>query len=367
MNAVWTVIGLKMAYLILAWGLLGVIHRLIPKPGSVRFQERRFRMMMVFRTVNILLIIGFAFLEVKWPLWLWLARTRRLLSAYLLGDLVNFTLLAGYLLGMLYLAFRLDQKTKGIGLGFGSYLMQYGYFWLFVINIFVFLRLDCYYLPLIPGNFPRAYRWGLEAGAMALIVGLQLIALWVRRLRMVPAGPEVERLVREIAGKFKVKIGKIRIWKLEGVINAFATGIFIRNIYLTETMINSLSPDALRMIVGHECAHFKRRHLEIRIGLIIGLFFLGSSLVEDYPEIPIAVYGSYWIGAVLVYQMIARFQEYQADKMAALKLGGVEGMAQALMMVASPVKFGRFFGWLLGHPDLEARLNKLKMIRQSIR
>lgn len=177
---------------------------------------------------------------------------------------------------------------------------------------------------------------------------------------MVRADPEVERLVREVAGKFKVRIGKIRIWKLEKVINAFATGIFIKKIYLTETMINSLSPEALRMIIGHECAHFKRRHLEIRIGLIMGLVFLGSSLVEDYPEIPLAIYGLYWIGAALVYQMIARFQEYQADKMAALKLGGAERMAQALMMVASPVKYGSFFSWLLGHPDLEARLKMLK-------
>jgi len=356
-----------MAYLILAWGLLGVVYRLIPKPGSVRFQERQFRVMMVFRTVNILAIIGLVSLEVKWPLWLWLNRSRPLLAAYLLGDLVNFPLLAGYLLGMLYLTYRMDRKTKGIGSGFGSYLMQYGYFWLFVINILLVLRLDDYYLPLVPESFPKVYRWGLEAGAVALLVGLQLIALWVRRLRMVPADPEVEGLVREVADKFKVRIGKVRIWKLEGVINAYATGIFMKNIYLTETMINSLGQDSLRMIVGHECAHFQKRHLELRVIIIMGLIFLGSSLAEDFPEIPLPIFGLYWVTALLAYQVLARFQEYQADRAVALKLGGSEEMAQALIRVASPVKFGKIFRWLLGHPDLEARLNKLKMINHRRR
>lgn len=363
MNSIGITIVLKLSYLLLAIGLLGFICWLAPKSGAAQFQERRFRMMMSFRMVNALLIIGYAYFEIRWPLWLLLARRRSILPAYLLGDLVNFTLFVGYLLGMIYLTYRMDRKTKGIGSRFGSYLMQYGYFWLFVINILVVLRLDYYYLPLVPGGFPKAYRWGLEAGAMALLLGLQSIALWVRRLKMVPAGPEVERLVREVANKFKVRIGKIRIWKLEGVINAFATGIFMKNIYLTETIIKSLSPDALLMIVGHECVHFRKHHLELRVIVIMGLIFLGSSLAEDFPEIPLPVYGLYWVAALLAYQMLARFQEYQADKIAAMKLGGSEKMAQALIRVASPVKFGRFFGWLLGHPDLEARLNKLKMIR----
>ncbi len=361
MNNTEIIIILKFSYLLLALGLLGVILWLASKSGGVLFQEKRFRMIMFFRTVNVLLIVGFAFFELKWSLWLWLAETRELIPAYLLGDLVNFTLLVVYLTGMLYLSYRIDRKMKGISSGFGSYLMQYGYFWLFIINIFVVLRLDYYYLPLIPESFPKGYRWAVEAGAIALLLGLQLVALWVRRLKMIPAGPKVEHLVREVAGKLKVKIRKIRIWKLEGVINAFATGIFVKNIFLTETLVNSLSPDDLRMIVGHECAHFKRHHLELRVIFIIGLIFLGSSLAEDFPEMPLPIYGLYWVAAVLAYQMFARFQEYEADKVAAQKLGGSEQMAQALTRIASPVRFGRFFKWLIGHPDLEARLRKLKI------
>lgn len=359
------IIGLKFCYLLVAWGLLGVIVWLASKPGVARFQEKSFRMLMVFRTVNILLIIGFAFFELRWPLWLWLARAWELLPAYLLGDLVNFTLLVGYLTGMLYLNYRNDRKAKGIGPGFGSYLMQYGYLWLLIINIFVVLRLDYYYLPLVSGNLPPGYHWALETGALALLVGLQLLALLVRRLKMIPADPEVERLVREVAVEFKVRIKKVRLWQLERTLNAFATGIFMKNIYLTETLVNSMSPADLRMIIGHECAHFKRRHLELRVIFIAGLIFLGSSLAEDFPELPLLFEGLFWLAAVLAYQMFARFQEFEADRIAARQLGGGERMAQALMRLASPVKFGRIFRWLVGHPDLEARVKRLGLIKQN--
>lgn len=364
LNSTGTIIGLKIGYFLLAWWLLGVIYRLAPKSGVAKFQELRFRMLMVFRTVNVLLIIGFAFFEVRWPLWLWLARTRELLLAYLEGDLVNFSLLIGYLTGMLYLAYRMDRKIKGISSGFGSYLMQYGYFWMFVLNTFILLRLDYYYLPLIAKELPSRYRWILEAGAIALLVGLQLLALWVRRVKVVPADPEVERLVREVAAEFKVKVSKVGIWRLENVINAYATGIFMKSILLTETLVNSLEPADLRMIIGHELAHFKRRHLGMRVIFIVGLVFLGSSLVEDYPDLPAVVYGIYWIMAVLIYNLFARYQEFEADRLSALKLGGGEQMAQALTRIAVPVKFGRFFKWLVGHPDLETRVKRLGKIKE---
>lgn len=366
MNNSGIIIVLKLCYLLLAWGLLGIIYWSAPKPGVDRFQEKQFRTMMIYRTINALLIIGYAFLEVKWPLWLELAQTRGLLRAYLLGDLVNFSLLIWYLMGMLYLNFRFDQKTRWIGSGFGSYLMQYGYFWLFIINIFVILRLDYYYLPLVPPNLPAVYRWALEGGALALMVGLQLLVLWLRRSKMIPADPEIERLVRKVAGEFKVRVKKVRIWQLERVLNAFATGIFLKNIYLTESLVNSLSLDDLRMIVGHECAHFKRRHLELRAAVIAGLFFLGSSLAEDYPDLPLSIYILYWVGAVLAYNLYARFQEFEADRIAALKLGDGTRMAEALARLGSSVNFGRIFKWLVGHPDMEARVKRLGIVKRKI-
>lgn len=359
MNNTGIIIGLKFSYLLLALGLLGVIAWLAPKPGAVQFLEKRFRVTMVFRTVNVILITGFVFLELKWPLWLRLTQTRKLIFLYLLGDMVNLTFLVWFLTGMLFLTYLMDRKTKGIGPGFGSYLMQYGYFWLFIVNILIVARLDYYYLPLVPESWPSKYRWFLELGSLALLIGLQLLALFARSLKMVPAGPEVERLVRTVAGEFKVKVGTVRIWQLDKVINAFATGIFRKNIYLTETLVNSLSPNDLRMIVGHECAHFKKHHLELRVLMVLGLIFLGSSLMEDFPDLPLSIHGLYWGAAVLGYNLFARFQEFEADRLAAFKLGGGDRMAQALTRIAAPISFGRVFKWLVGHADLEARVKRL--------
>lgn len=315
---------------------------------------------MVFRTVNVIFITGFVFLELKWPLWWQLVPTRKLLSAYLLGDLVNFTILAWYFVGMLYLKYLMDRKTKGLSPGFSSYCAQYGYFWLFIINLLVVLRLEYYYLPLIPEDCPLGYRWSLEIGSLVIVIGLQFLALSVRSLKMVPAGPEVEGLVRMVADEFGVKIRKVQIWRLERVINAFAFGIFKKSIYLTETLVKSLDPADLRMIVGHECAHFKKRHLELRVIFILGLIYFGSSLAEAFPGLPLSVYGLYSVVAVFFYNLFARYQEFEADRIAALKLGGGERMAQALMRIAAPIKFGSFFKWFVGHPDLEARIIKLK-------
>lgn len=365
MSSVGIIVALKIGYLLLAWGLLGIIYWLAPRAEAERSLEKRFRALMLFRTVNILSIIGYVFFEVRWPLWLWLTQTQPLITAFLWGDLVNFSLLIGYLSGMLFLIYWYDRKTKGIVSGFGSYLMQYGYFWVFVINILVVLRLDYYYLPLMPEDSAVGYRWVLEVGAVALLIGLQLIAHLLRGLKMVPADPEVERLVREVAAQFNVRVSRVKIWRLEKVINAFATGIFFKKIYLTEAMVYSLTPDDLKMIVGHECAHFKRKHLEWRAVCISGLVVLGSFLAETRPDLPLLFLILYLALALIVYKMVARFQEYEADRVAALKLGGGRKMAAALARLSAPVKFGKIFKWLVGHPDIDTRIKRLILADQG--
>ena len=356
----------KICYILLSLGLLGVfVFWLAPRPGVGHFLDRRFRVMMFFRTANVIFIAGFVFWELKLPLWWRLAPTRRLLSAYLLGDLANFTILAWYLMGVLYLKYLMDRKTKGLSPGFGSYCAQYGHFSLMVIDLLLILRLEYYYLPLMLEVCPLGYHWSLKIGSLVIVIGLQLLVLLVRSLKMVPAGPEVEGLVKVVADEFKVKIRRVRIWRLERVMNAFAFGIFRKSIYLTETLVESLDSADLQMIVGHECAHFKKHHLELRVILILGLISLGSLLAEAFPGLPLLVYGLYFVVAVLCYNLFARFQEFEADRIAALKLGGGDRMAQALMRIVAPITLGPFFKWLVGHGDLETRIIKLKRLSEN--
>jgi Zn-dependent protease with chaperone function len=357
------IIGLRVGYILIAGLVLYFIRTAAPVPGAGNYSQKRLRHMMIFRYANFLFIIGYVLLVLVNPLWVWLQFSRVPLVALLWDDLVNLILLAGLLLFYLYQSYRLDRRVKMISSSFGSYLMQFGYFWLFVLNIIIFFRVDNFYLRMVPENLPVVREIGVETVVTVLFIGLQLLVLFVRKLKMSAVGPELQALVREVAGHFKVKVRIIRIWRLERVSNAFAAGLIFRGIFLTEELVNSASREDLRMIVGHECAHFKRRHLEVRMIVIMVLLYLGSSLLEGYPDLNWMVYGLYGLVAILIYKSISRAQELDADKLAAKLLGGPEEMAGALARVlaqnATPGKFGLIIRLLIGHPDLAARVKAL--------
>jgi Zn-dependent protease with chaperone function len=188
--------------------------------------------------------------------------------------------------------------------------------------------------------------------------------LYIRQLKMVATGPELRAIVAEVAACFKVKVKKVKIWKLDRVSNAFSSGLFFQSIFLTATLVDSVSPDDLKMILGHECVHFKRQHLKIRVLVITVLIYLWSTLMEDYPDLNWLVHIAFALVAIIIYQAIARRQELKADQLAAEMLGGKDKMAAALTRLmglsAAPPKFGFIMGLLLGHPDLETRVKWLR-------
>lgn len=363
MNRIPELIGLRIVYIIFAGLMLYLIRAAAPKPGGGNYPVKRFRHLLIMRYGSFLLIAGYVLLVLYYPLWILIQTRDSLVGALLLDDLFSLVLLLTFLLFFLWQLYQMDRETKTIRSSFGSYLMQYGYFWLFVLNILIFLRMDYFYLPLLPGNLPLAGWIGVEAGVAAVFILLQLLVLFVRRLKMAPAGPELKALVEEVAGHFKIKVRGIRIWRLERVANAFATGLFFRSIFLTEELINSTTPEDLRMIVGHECAHFKRRHLETRMVVIGGLLFLGSYLLEEYPDLHWLFFVIFGLTAIIIFKLISRRQEFEADRLAAKLLGGGEKMAEALTRVfeqnSAPGNFGLIIRILVGHPDLAARVKAL--------
>ena len=338
----------------------------MPKPGIINYPERRFRHLLSFRFSNYLLLIGFILILLAKPLWIWLLKWG-VLAALLIEDGLSLIGLVAFFLFFLWQSYLLDRQTKAITASYPSYLMQYGYFWLIILNILLFLRLDYYYLPLIPGNLGWSSNWLIELGLVAIFIGLQLLVIWARRLKMVPASPELEQLVREVAQRLRVKLKRVRIWKLERVGNAFATGVFFKSVFLTESLVSSASQQDLRMILGHECAHFKQHHLEVRVMLIGCLIFFGSSLIEDFPDLHWFYYLVYGLLAFLIFKAVSRAQEFAADRLAARRLDGPEAMIAALNQVfgvnLTPVRFGPVTRLLLGHPDLEERIKKLSRLK----
>jgi Zn-dependent protease with chaperone function len=188
--------------------------------------------------------------------------------------------------------------------------------------------------------------------------------LYIRQLKMVATGPELRAIVAEVAACFKVKVKNVKIWKLDRVSNAFSSVLFFHSIFLSATLVDSISPDDLNMILGHECAHFKRQHLKIRVLVIAILIYLGSTLMEEYPDLNLLIYIAFALVAIIIYQAIARRQELMADRLAAEILGGRDKMAATLTRLmglsAVPLKFGFIMGLLLGHPDLETRVRWLR-------
>jgi Zn-dependent protease with chaperone function len=355
LNNFWGYLGLKLGYLALALLILSLVRRMIMGAGK----ERQYQMM--FRYINILLIIGFLVLELKWPLWVWVPLNIKLLPTLILNDIMNLALLIGYLVFFLYQSFLIMRKIRVLQEGFGSYLLQYSYIWLSMLSLIIFLRVDNLYMPMIPRNILHYQQLFIEVavnGAFILMLGLTLA---IRRLRMIGAGPELKELVAEVAGRLGIKVQVVRIWRLDGVKNAFAGGFLRRSIFLSEALVNSTNRDDLRMIVGHECVHLKKRHLWIRAGLIFGWIWLGSEFI-DFEEWSALIPFLYAAGVFLIYQFISRRQELEADRLSAMLVGDGKAMATALVRnFGAGQRFGPITRLLAGHPSMEERVERLKV------
>jgi Zn-dependent protease with chaperone function len=369
MNYIPGLVWLRIGYMVGAAVLLWLIQWKAPQPGTADFSRKRFRFVFLFRAINLLLLTGYAALALKQPIWGWLQYRLGILPAMLLDDLINLILLIGFLLYYLWLSYQNDRTINCLRSSYGSYLMQYSYFWLFTLNILIFLRLDSMYLPLIPGNLSPRRQWLIEALILGGMLLLQSGVLLFRRLKMSAAGTRLRQLVTEVAGEFGIKVRSVRVWHLERVANAFATGLFMKSIFLTDTLLEIASPEDLRMIIGHECAHFKRYHLLIRVAVLGILVMAFSTLVEDYPELHWSVLAVSGLAGFLLFKAISRAQEFDADRYAARILGGPAQMATALTRVfgTNTVQsgFGTVLRWLVGHPDLETRIKRLQAMKQS--
>ena len=155
------------------------------------------------------------------------------------------------------------------------------------------------------------------------------------------------------------KMPAIYVMESMGMLNAFATRFFGKNMVVVYSEIFDLSEeereDELLFVLAHEFAHIKRRHVLVHLLLLPAMFI--PLLGEAY----------------------LRACEYTCDRYAAYYVGNLDAAKEALSMLAIGKKLSSkmskeayveqireesgFFPWLSeklsSHPDLPKRINAL--------
>ena len=181
--------------------------------------------------------------------------------------------------------------------------------------------------------------------------------------------------------------------KRSGHSNAYFTGFGkTKRIVLYDTLLNSLTPDELAAVLGHELGHFKLHHITKRLFIMIPLEFVVTFLLYKmahltglYNAFGFAditaqnVAGAQFIGIYLasmlwssvseivspVSNIFSRKQEYEADAFGAKVCGSPDPLITGLIKLDSenlseliPPKLYVF--WNYSHPTLVERVEKLK-------
>lgn len=144
----------------------------------------------------------------------------------------------------------------------------------------------------------------------------------------------------------------------------FAVGVVpgSRCVYLTDFLFDDLSDERVRAIAEHELAHIQRGHLVLR-GALMGLLVVGIAVTIANASVGTVLLAAaagvpYW----LVYAALARWTEYDADRVAASGESAA-AMAGALDDIAERNLLPReqnFFDALASkHPSVERRTAKL--------
>ena len=171
------------------------------------------------------------------------------------------------------------------------------------------------------------------------------IALATMRARPVTEeeAPELVGMVRELAEKANLPMPRVCICP-QPAPNAFATGRNPRNavVAVTEGILQALSYEELKGVIGHELAHIKHRDILIQsvaaviagaisaLGYMLYFIPLGGDSRRGNPLASLAMIILAPIAAGLIQMAISRRREYNADSFGAELAGDPMLLATAL-------------------------------------
>ncbi|MBI2472357.1 MAG: zinc metalloprotease HtpX [Planctomycetes bacterium] len=246
--------------------------------------------------------------------------------------------------------------------------------------------------------------------AFAIAMGMNFFSYWFSDkivLKMYGArevsdqeSPAYYGIVRELVARAGLPMPRTYIIPTQAM-NAFATG---RNpshaaVAVTEGMLNSLSSEELRGVLGHELAHVRNRDILIStiVATIAGAVMMLANMARWA-----SIFGGYGgrdeedrggggfailflailapIAALLIQMAISRSREYAADKGGALLTGNPLGLAGALeklqqaamirpmdagqttahLFIVNPLSGRSFAAIFSTHPPIEERIKRLR-------
>jgi len=233
------------------------------------------------------------------------------------------------------------------------------------------LHKPIFYIPLVV----------LAMAAVYALAPLVIRALFATR--PLEPGPLKSRL-EDFCKRARFKCKDIRVWKTGGgaIVNACVLGTVsrFRYIFITDALIERLTPEEIEAVFGHEVGHARGHHIPFYLFYVFCFFFVISATEEltarlggiwfDSPEaVPDWFSVSMLAGALLFYWgllfgYISRRFERQADIYGALAAGNVFAFINALEKIAYYNGLGRSRrSWR--HFSIEKRVKFLAQIAEN--
>ncbi len=167
-------------------------------------------------------------------------------------------------------------------------------------------------------------------------------------------------------------------WKNFKIANAFQTGPSRFSVFISNYLLETLTPEETNAVMAHELAHAKMRHVAKNAVLSIGMSLIGINIllvVVVAPEISITMTVALLAAAFLcvfgmmpILMRLRRRYEYAADEIAVKTLGNAAPVVSMLVKLTQlnlmPTNPKRNWGGT--HPTLTKRIERIERTQSQM-
>lgn len=224
----------------------------------------------------------------------------------------------------------------------------------------------------------------VTAGMIVLFVPLGLPWLIRHLFKTSSLRESTDAWVRELMSAVGLRRTRAVRWHTGGqTFNAMVAGFIppIRTLLISDRLVDELPREQIAMVVLHEAAHLRRRHVPIRMLSILPAWGAGALVTKILGEQPWSVAAGSVVGilmTMLILRIVAYRTEFDADVQAcrlAVAISGQvddvpstyerasEALSAALMRVTFDQPAGRKATWL--HPGVADRVDWMRRQREA--